>query len=282
MSILSDLLEKGIDHLRKAGVEGPQREARMLLAYALAVSQEELIAESAVPNLQGMMRYESLLARRIAREPMAYILGYREFWSLPFAVGPGVLIPRPESETLVEEALRAFPDHDAPLDVLDLGTGSGCLLLSFLHERPQANGIGVDLSQEALAYANHNAYELGLWQRIALVNGNWTDNVTDIFDVIFVNPPYIAIGDIIGLAPEICYEPVSALSGGSDGFDAYRQLAPILAPRLKQDGKVFVEVGAGQSGRIKSVFAASGLSTIAQITDLAGIPRCLILERSQC
>jgi release factor glutamine methyltransferase len=280
LSVLSDLLAKGTDHLRKAGIEGPQREARLLLAYALAVSQEELIAESVAPNLQGMMRYESLLARRIAREPMAYILGYREFWSLPFAVGPGVLIPRPETETLVEQALLAFPERDAPLDVLDLGTGSGCLLLSFLHERPQGNGIGVDISREALAYASHNAYELGLWQRVAMVNGSWTDKITDIFDVIFVNPPYIAIGEITSLQPEICYEPVSALSGGSDGFDAYRQLAPILLPRLKAGGKVFVEIGSGQAERIRAVFAASGLSTVSQIRDLAGIPRCLVLERS--
>lgn len=278
MSVLADLLEKGTGHLRTAGVEGPQREARLLLAYALAVSQEELVAESVTPNLQGMMRYESLLSRRIAREPLAYILGYREFWSLPFAVGPGVLIPRPDSETLVEQALLAFPERDAPIDVLDLGTGSGCLLLSFLHERPQANGIGVDLSREALAYASHNAYELGLWERVSLVNGHWTDDVTDVFDLIFVNPPYVAVGEIARLDPELCYEPVSALSGGSDGFDAYRQLAPVLVPRLKAGGKVFVEIGAGQAKRIRAVFAASGLSTLAQIDDLAGIPRCLVLE----
>jgi HemK-like putative methylase len=108
-----------------------------------------------------MMRFEALLSRRMAREPMAYIIGYREFWSLPFAVGPGVLVPRPESETLIEEALKSFPERNAPLDVLDLGVGSGCLLLSFLHERPQANGIGVDASREALSFAGENTYELG-------------------------------------------------------------------------------------------------------------------------
>lgn len=279
--MLSNLLGKGTAHLRAAGVEGPQREARLLLEHALAVSPEELIAESAIPNVQGMMRYEALLSRRIAREPMAYILGYREFWSLPFAVGPGVLIPRPETETLIEEALRLFPERDAPIDVLDLGTGSGCLLLSFLHERPQANGIGVDLSRDALSFAVRNAYDLGLWQRVELVNGNWTDDVTDIFDVIFANPPYVALGDITSLEPEIAYEPVAALSGGSDGFDVYRKLAPILGRRLKAEGRVFLEIGAGQSDRIKAVFAASGLSTVCSVPDLAGIPRCLVLERSR-
>ena len=279
--MLSSLLGKGTAHLRAAGIEGPQREARLLLSHALAVSTEELIAESAVPNVQGMMRYEALLSRRIAREPLAYILGYREFWSLPFAVGPGVLIPRPETETLVEAALRTFLEHDAPIDVLDLGTGSGCLLLSFLHERPQANGIGVDASRDALSYAVRNAYDLGLWERTAWENGNWTDNITDIFDVIFVNPPYIALGEIASLAPEISYEPVTALSGGSDGFDVYRQLAPSLGRRLKPEGRVFLEIGAGQADRIRAVFAASGLSTVQSISDLAGIPRCLVLERSR-
>lgn len=279
--MLSSLLGKGEAHLRAAGVEGPQREARLLLEHALAVSTEELIAESAVPNIQGMMRYEALLSRRIAREPLAYILGYREFWSLPFAVGPGVLIPRPETETLVEAALKEFPERDAPIDVLDLGTGSGCLLLSFLHERPQANGIGVDAFRDALSFAIRNAYDLGLWERSAWVNGNWTDNITDIFDVVFVNPPYIALGEIASLAPEISYEPVAALSGGSDGFDMYRQLAPVLGRRLKAEGRVFMEIGAGQSDRIRAVFAASGLSTVHAIADLAGIPRCLVLERSR-
>ena len=281
MSVLYSLLGKGTAHLRAAGVEGPQREARLLLEHALAVSTEKLIAESAVPSVQGMMRYESLLSRRIAREPLAYILGYREFWSLPFAVGPGVLIPRPETETLIEAALQEFPMHEAPIDVLDLGTGSGCLLLSFLHERPQANGIGVDASRDALSFAVRNAYDLGLWERSAWVNGNWTDDITDIFDVVFVNPPYIALGEIASLAPEISYEPVAALSGGSDGFDVYRQLAPILGRRLKAEGKVFLEIGAGQADRIRAVFAASGLSTVCSIVDLAGIPRCLVLERSR-
>jgi release factor glutamine methyltransferase len=281
LTVLSGLLEKGAAHLRTAGVEGARREARLLLAHALAVSQEELLVESAVPNVQGMMRYEALLSRRVAREPLAYILGFREFWSLPFVVGPGVLIPRPDTETLVDEALRIFPERDAPIDVLDLGTGSGCLLLSFLHERPQANGIGVDLSKTALSFAERNAYDLGLWQRIALVHGNWTDEVSDVFDVIFVNPPYVSLGEINSLDPEISYEPVAALAGGSDGFEAYRQLAPILGSRLKKDGRVFLEIGAGQLERIKDVFAASGLSTVRSIPDLAGIPRCLVLERSR-
>jgi release factor glutamine methyltransferase len=132
-----------------------------------------------------------------------------------------------------------------------------------------------------LSFAVRNAYDLGLWQRVELVNGNWTDDVTDIFDVIFVNPPYVALGNIASLEPEIAYEPVAALSGGPDGFDVYRQLAPILGGRLKAEGRVFLEIGAGQSDRIRAVFAASGLSTVCSVADLAGIPRCLVLERSR-
>jgi release factor glutamine methyltransferase len=281
VSLVASLLDKGVSHLKKAGIERARAEARILLAYALGVSQEELIAESVTPNPQSMMRFEALLSRRMAREPMAYIIGYREFWSLPFAVGPGVLVPRPESETLIEEALKSFPERNAPLDVLDLGVGSGCLLLSFLHERPQANGIGVDASREALSFAGENTYELGLSQRVALQHGSWTDEVSDVFDVIFSNPPYIAVGEIAGLEPEICYEPIAALSGGSDGFDAYRQLAPILGPRLKPGGRIFLEIGIGQAERISAVFAAAGLATVHLANDLAGIPRCLVLERSR-
>jgi release factor glutamine methyltransferase len=280
VSVLEGLLDRGAVTLRAAGIDGSRLEARILLGYALGVSQEELIAGGTMPNVNGMVRYEALLSRRMAREPLAYILGFREFWSLPFAVGPGVLIPRPESEILVEEALKAFPERNAPIDVLDLGTGTGCLLLAFLHERPQANGIGTDSSREALAFAEQNAYDLGLWQRMALVNGNWADEVTDVFDVIFVNPPYIAVGDIAALAPEISYEPVEALSGGPDGFAAYRQLAPMLAARLKPAGRIFIEIGAGSEERVRTVFAAAGLVTEKSIADLAGIPRCMVMRPS--
>lgn len=281
MSLISNLLDKGTSHLRAAGIESSRLEARLLLAFAMGISQEEVAAESSEPNPHSMRRYESLLTRRHGREPLAYILGQREFWSLPFAVGPGVLIPRPESETLIEEALKEFSDRDAPLDVLDLGTGSGCLLLSFLHERPQAQGIGVDLSREALSFAAQNAYDLGLWQRIALVQGSWTDDVTDTFDVILANPPYVAVGDIADLEPEICYEPVTALSGGPDGYNAHRQLAPVLAPRLKEGGRAFLEIGAGQADRLRAVYAASGLNTVRSVCDLSGITRCLVLERGK-
>jgi release factor glutamine methyltransferase len=280
MSVLDSLLERGSAQLRKAGIESPQREARLLLAYVLGISQEELIAGHGMPNTQAMLRFESILRRRIAREPIAYIVGEREFWSLPFAVGPGVLVPRPDSETLIEQALRAFPDADAALNVLDLGTGSGCLLLAFLHERPYGDGIGIDISTDALTFAMDNAQMLGLAGRTRFFHGTWMANLRGSFDVIFINPPYVAQLDIAGLDPEVgLYEPASALAGGTDGLEAYRQIAPGLGAVLAPEGKAFVEIGAGQAADVERIFAAAGLNVTHIAPDLAGIPRCLVVER---
>ena len=278
--MLASVLDRGAGALRAAGIEQPRMEARLLLAGVMGVPQEDVIGERAVPNVQALVRYEASLARRVAREPLAYILGEREFWSLPFAVGPGVLVPRPESEILVSEALREFPACDTPLDVLDLGTGSGCLLLSFLHERPNAQGIGVDISRQALSWAARNASDLGLSPRAAFLLSSWMDDVSDRFDAIFINPPYVALDDLAKLEPELSYEPVAALSGGHDGFDAYRQIAPQLAPALKPGGRLFVEIGAGQGERVAAVLGATGFRIVRFVPDLAGIPRCLVLERT--
>ncbi len=278
MSVLADLLERGSAHLRKAGIENSRLEARLLLAHALGLSQEEMLGGQGVPNPQAMSRFESLLRRRSEREPLAYIVGWREFWSLPFEVGPGVLVPRPDSETLIEAALTVFPEHDAELDVLDLGTGSGCLLLSFLHERPQAHGIGVDISEDALGFAASNAFALELSERSGFQVGNWLADLRGQFDVILANPPYIADGEIDGLDPEVAhYEPRSALAGGLDGLDAYRGLADILPRLLRLQGYAFVELGMGQEPDVTKIFTGAGLRILRIVPDLAGIPRCLVV-----
>jgi release factor glutamine methyltransferase len=279
LSVLDSLLERGTAQLRRGGVESARLEARLLLAAVLGVTQEELIAGQGVPNPQVMIRYETLLRRRLAREPLAYILGFREFWSLNFAVGSGVLIPRPETELLVEEALRSFPDPQAELDVLDLGTGSGCLLLSFLSERPGAQGIGVDISNDALAYAAHNARHLGLSIRAGFRHGRWAADLSERFDVVFINPPYIVHDDIAKLEPEVAhYEPTGALSGGADGLAAYREVARSLQQAVRPGGRAFVEIGQGQADAVREIFANAGLTTVRTAADLAGIPRCLVLE----
>lgn len=276
--VLMALLERGTAYLRKAGVDSPRLEARLLLAHALGVSQEQLVAGLASVHPQTMRRFEVLVRRRQAREPLAYILGYREFWSLPFAVGPGVLIPRPETETLIEEALREFPAHDSELAVLDLGTGSGCLLLSFLFERPCAVGLGIDSSLDALQWAVGNAPALDLAGRVEWHHGNWTDGISDTFDVIFANPPYIDADELKRLAPDVAqYEPCAALSGGDDGLAAYREIVPHIAQNLAGGGRAFIEIGAGQAEAVGAILADASLTLLRTVPDLSGIARCLVV-----
>jgi release factor glutamine methyltransferase len=272
------LLAAAAARLDAAGVESPRREARLLLAHALGVRQEDLATGQArSPTPQILHRFENALLRRVAREPFAYIVGSREFWSLDFAVGPGVLIPRPESETLIEEALRRFPVQDAPLRVADLGTGSGCLLLAFLSERPNARGVGIDISKDALAFAARNAKALGLETRAQFQLGDWTENLVGPFDAIFVNPPYIGNHELESLEPEVArYEPRGAIDGGPDGLDAYRRIAAGLAAHLSPLECVFLELGEHQSEPVKAILAGEGLTIEGTVCDLAGIPRCLV------
>lgn len=278
----TDVLEQAVERLRKAGIESPRLEARLLLAHAMGVAQEDLVTGRNAPNAEQLAQFSALLARREAREPIAYILGKREFWSLDFAVGPGVLIPRPESETLVETALAEFPASNAPLRVLDLGTGSGCLLIAFLKERGHAHGIGVDILPEALAWAERNVRAHGMANRVKLICGAWAEDVDGVFDVILCNPPYVADTERALLAPEVArYEPSIALDAGKDGLDAYRQLAPQIRDRLRSHGRAYVEVGQGQATDVATIFEGSGLSVVRTVKDLAGVSRCLVATMPQ-
>jgi release factor glutamine methyltransferase len=190
------------------------------------------------------------------------------------------LTPRPESETLIEAALDRIGDRSRRLSVLDLGTGSGCLILALLSEWPKAWGLGVDLNAEALAVAQINARDLGFADRASFLRGDWTAALAGRFDVIVVNPPYIRDDEIPRLEPEVsCHEPRLALSGGPDGLDAFRAVAPALPELLTSDGAAFLEVGAGQADSVINVLAESGLRISGVRSDLAGISRCLIAER---
>ncbi len=273
MTVLADATRR----LRDAGVESPRAEARLLLAHAMGVRQEEVIA-GARPDEAALARFHTAIERRGAREPFAYVVGRREFFSLDFAVGPGVLIPRPESETLIEEALRRFPRKDEALRVLDLGTGSGCLLLTFLAQRPNAEGVGIDRSAAALGFARRNAAHLDLAQRARFLCGNWSESINARFDLIFVNPPYVRSGDIHSLAPEVAvHEPASALDGGADGFEAYRCIAPLLPELLTPSGCALVEIGEGQAEGVTAIFANACVLVDGTVTDLARIHRCLVV-----
>jgi release factor glutamine methyltransferase len=214
--------------------------------------------------------------RRAAGEPLSRLRGAREFWSLDFALSPETLDPRPESETLVAAALDAVPDRAARLRLLDLGTGTGCLLLALLSELPNAWGLGIDRAAGAAATARANAVALGLASRAAFIVGDWGEALRGGFDFVVSNPPYIPSADIPALAPEVRHDPLRALDGGPDGLDAYRALAPDLARLLR--GTALIELGAGQAPAAARIMRTAGLDVRGTRPDLAGIDRCLVLE----
>ncbi len=272
-------LDEAAKRLADAGIESPRAEARLLLAHALGVTRDETLG-AINPTHEQALAFEGLVARRAAREPSAYITGRKEFWSMDFRVGPGVLVPRPDSETLIEEALRIFPNRNAPLRIADLGAGSGILLIAALKEFPNASGIGFELSDAAYPWAKLNAQRLML-DRAEIRHADWGTAPENSFDLIFSNPPYIPAGDIAGLEPDVAdHEPHAALDGGADGLDAYRALARLLPRLLKSQGQAILEIGAGQAAEMELLFRDSGL-TVRRITpDLAGIPRALVLEKA--
>jgi release factor glutamine methyltransferase len=255
--------------------ENPRLEARILLAHALGLTRNDLIRDPG--RLVDTGALETLLARRAAHEPLALIVGHREFWSMRFRVSPATLVPRPDSETLVEAALSAFADRPPPRKILDLGTGTGCLLLVLLKEFPAAFGIGLDLGPDAAALARDNAADLGLAERAAFLAGDWTDPLVGRFDLIVSNPPYIAGPDIATLMPEVaCHEPRRALDGGQDGYDAYRAILPTLRQHLEPDGTAILELGLGQAYYLADLAREAGFAASLR-PDLADIPRAIVL-----
>jgi release factor glutamine methyltransferase len=274
---IAEALNFGAACLREHSIENPRLEARLLLAHALACPPSALLLD---PSARiDPTAYRALLARRGGNEPLAYILGHREFWSLDFAVSPATLIPRPDSETVVEAALAAFPDRTRPLRVLDLGTGTGCLLLAVLHERPAAFGIGVDIGPEAAALAARNAATLGLADRAAFLCADWTTSLCGRFDLVLSNPPYITTSDLEDLMPEVGrFEPRTALDGGPDGGTSYRRIIAGLTMILAEDGIAVLELGVHQAEMVAKMAAERGFRATVR-PDLAGHSRAIILSR---
>jgi len=257
----------------KIGGDSGRLDAELLLAAHLGVDRTELLLRPFCQRAIDAGVFAGLVARRIVNEPVAYITGSCAFWSFDLAVTSDVLIPRPDSETLIEVALRQAPDARR---ILDLGTGSGALLLAALVDRPHAFGIGVDRSPAALAVARANAAAHGLADRAAFVIGNWATALTCGFDLVLANPPYVRTD--AALAPDLAYEPATALFAGEDGLDAYRALIPDLARLLTPSGLAVVEIGHDQAHSVCVMASQAGLSaTIAQ--DLAGRDRALALRR---
>ncbi|HZT88130.1 MAG TPA: peptide chain release factor N(5)-glutamine methyltransferase [Stellaceae bacterium] len=263
--------------LAGAGFDEPRRHARRLVAAAMGVSAAEIFAAPERPiRSVERRRVAELLRRTLAHEPMSRILGEREFWGLRFRLSPDTLDPRPETETVVETVLAHLP-RGRPLRLLDLGTGSGCLLLALLSELPEAMGIGIDLAEGAIRNARENAAVLGLADRARFAVGDWGSALRGGFDAVVSNPPYIASGDIAGLPPEVVnHDPRRALDGGADGLAAYRSIAADL-PRLLAPGGLFAaEIGQGQADAVAAILAEAGVAATRVVPDLAGVPRCVV------
>lgn len=263
------------------GIEDADADARILLAHALHLDRAQLLAQS--DRLLEAREIDTVLllaARRLKREPVARILGRKEFWSLPLGLTPDVLVPRPETETIVEAALDRVLRGGLRLErlrVLDIGTGSGALLLALLKEMPNATGTGTDIDAGALACARANAERHNLAGRCSFVVGDMAAGLAGPFDLIVSNPPYIARGEISRLEPEVRdYDPKLALDGGEDGLDAYRAIAAAAPRLLAPDGRLIVELGAGQELSVRTLFTNTGLAIVTVRNDLSGIPRALV------
>lgn len=268
-----DLLKWTANYFAGKGIENGRLDAELLLAEVLKLNRIGLYLNFDRPlQSDELATFRALIERRARREPIAYILGHCEFWSLTFKVGPDVLIPRGDTETLVEAALKVLPPGGT---LLDVGIGSGAIALAIAHERPDLSVEGIDLSPAALAIAAENAERLGLADRVTLRQGDlFALDGSNQYDVIVSNPPYIALGEKAALMPEVRdFEPALALFAGADGLDCYRALIPAARAALKDSGILLVEVGAGQATAVAELFAASGYAEIFTSRDLSGIER---------
>jgi release factor glutamine methyltransferase len=268
---------------KAAGIDSARLDARILVAHALGVTAQTVFAyPERVLDTAEHARVEVLAGQREARRPMAQLIGHREFWSLDFRVTPDVLDPRPDSETLVQSVLERLPDRNVGVELLDFGTGSGCLLLALLSELPQARGTGIDVSPAALAVARDNAERLGLAERASFRSGDWGSGLDRRVDVIVSNPPYIPDDEIPTLAPEVAlHEPRLALAGGTDGLDCYRAIAPHLVRLLNPGGLAALEVGWDQAEMVATILGEAGMVPEGFGTDLAGSRRCVLASGPQ-
>lgn len=276
MTTLSVALAGAAASLRAADVPGPMADARALLAHATGIAPDRLTLHlaDALPD-EAAARFAALIARRAARVPVSHLIGYRLFWGRRFVVTPDVLDPRPETETLIAAALEA-PFHR----VLDLGTGSGAILLTLLAERVAATGLGTDVSPPAIAVAEGNAAALGLGPRARFVQGSWFDPVAGSFDLVTSNPPYIAADEMAALSPEVrLHEPHLALTPGGDGLDAYRAIAAGVGAHLAPGGRVLLEIGPTQGQAVLGMLVQHGLVDARILPDMDGRDRVVVAQK---
>lgn len=252
----------------------PRLDAELLMAAALGIGRDRLILDA--PRGEEPLTFVNYVERRVAGEPVAYITGHRGFWTIDLEVGPGALIPRPDSETLIAAAVEHFAGTNGPKRILDLGTGPGTLLLAALDQWPDATGVGVDASEDALTYARRNAARIGIGERASLRVGNWAEGIDERFDLVLCNPPYVATDEETG--PGVAeFEPGEALFAGPEGLDEYRRLAPQLGRLIAPNGLAAIEIGYRQADTVAVLLTQQGLAaTVAH--DLAGRPRALLIR----
>lgn len=274
------LLKQAGERLFQAGIEDAASEARLLLCWAGGYTRIELMQRDEIPD-DVMEKFQGAIQRRSAREPVAFITGEKGFWTLDLHVSPETLIPRGDSETLLEALLHHRPDRQKVQSILDLGTGTGCLLLAALTEYPQAWGLGVDVAPGAAALARRNASRNGLSERAAFIAGDWAAAVKGRFDVVLSNPPYIEHAEMARLMPDVVeYEPHRALDGGDDGLTAYRILCRSLPHLLSEQGCAVLELGMGQEQAVTALAESEGLKVLECRKDLGGVERALVLAFS--
>jgi release factor glutamine methyltransferase len=278
---VGEVLDETTAMLNAAGLEEPRRLARRILVAVMSLSPAEVFAH---PHRrlddEERARIAATTMRAVAYEPLSRILGHREFWGLDLVLSPATLDPRPETETIVEAVLKRLTERDRPYRFLDLGTGSGCLLLALLSEYASASGVGVDVAPGAAAMARQNAGRLGLGARAQFVVGDWGVALSGRFDAIVTNPPYIATAELAYLPPEVRdHDPRDALDGGADGLAAYRAIAGDLPRLLGPGGLVAAELGFGQAEGVAEIIAEGGLAVEEIAADLAGIARVIVARR---
>ncbi len=275
--ILKTAWKENAERLRKVGVRTPLLDARLLLQEVLKITYEQLLTQAKRELTDAeIVEFESLMDRRIKREPVSKILGVKEFWSLDFKVTTDTLDPRPDSETIINEVIKNYTDKEAELKFLDLGTGSGCLIITLLKEYPNATGLAIDKSLEALKVATENAETHKVDKRLELIQSDWLSNVNGRFDIIVSNPPYIKKEALDYLPAEVrLYDPRLALDGGQDGLEIYKKLIPEVGNHLDILGKCFMEIGKWQEALVADIIKDNGYEIENIEQDLTGIPRVI-------
>ncbi len=283
MTKLLEALHQAILSLKEVDIPTPDLDAGLLLEATLQKDKAFCVLHPEyILTSQEQKTFTVYIERRLTREPIAKILEQKEFWSLPFKTTKDTLDPRPDSETLIEAVLENYKDHDIPLKILDLGTGTGCLLLSLLSEYKNATGVGVDISNKALEVAHYNASHLNLTERASFLQSNWLESVEGTFDIIVSNPPYIPPSQAQTLEPELNFDPDQALyTNLDDGLCVYRILARDIVKHLKPQGKIFLELGQDQHKEVQRLFEAHGFQDFTFYKDLSSSIRCVFISNNK-